>query len=75
MWSRGSKCSPTKLSGSKSYILLSQFFLYFFSNILGDNTYIAIGKSSMLPLDHPVSPVDVSFPEKLLKIVATMRDF
>ena len=36
---------------------------------MGEITYL--GKSGMLPLGHPVPQVDVSFPEKLLKIVAT----
>jgi len=66
--SRGSKCSPTKLLGSKSYILLPSLFCTF-SNIVGDIT--CIGKSSMLPLGHPVLQFHISFPEKLLKIVAT----
>ena len=44
-------------------------FSVIFSNILGDITYI--GKSSMLPLGHLVPQFDVSFPEKLLKVVAT----
>jgi len=36
---------------------------------MGDITYI--GKSSLLPLGHLIPQFDVSFPEKLLKIVAT----
>ena len=35
---------------------------------MGDIAYI--GKSSILPLGLPVPQFDVSFPEKLLKIVA-----
>jgi len=37
--------------------MLPPVFFYTFSNILGDITYI--GKSSMLPLGHPVPKFDV----------------
>jgi len=66
----GASASPRKLLGEQVIHPAAPIFSVLFQ-IFWATSHKSSGKSSVLPLGHPVPQFDVSFPEKLLKMVTT----